>query len=45
MNFAPESSPYNMPELAWRFGYPAVLLGMLGIAAVMLWAFRRRGYL
>ena len=45
MNFAPEASPYNMPELAWRYGYPAVMLGMLLVGLLMLWAFRRRGYL
>jgi hypothetical protein len=22
MNFNPESSPWNMPELSWRWGYP-----------------------
>ena len=43
MNFA--GSPYNMPELGWTFGYPAVMLGMLGVAAVMLLHFRRQGYL
>ncbi|RMG42538.1 MAG: magnesium and cobalt transport protein CorA, partial [Acidobacteria bacterium] len=25
MNFDPYSSPWNMPELRWRWGYPAVL--------------------
>jgi len=43
MNFA--DSPYNMPELGWTFGYPAVMLGMLGVAAVMLLHFRRQEYL
>ncbi|MEF8791146.1 MAG: magnesium/cobalt transporter CorA [Haloarculaceae archaeon] len=43
MNFG--DSPYNMPELGWTLGYPAAMLGMLGIAAVMLLHFRRRGYL
>jgi magnesium transporter len=43
MNFA--GGPYNMPELAWRFGYPAVMVGMAGIAGVMLWHFRRAGWL
>lgn len=31
-----------MPELEWRFGYFAVLGGMLTIVAGMLWFFRRR---
>jgi magnesium transporter len=43
MNFA--DGPYNVPELAWRFGYPAVMLGMLAVGLLMLWAFRRRNYL
>jgi magnesium transporter len=43
MNFA--DSPYNMPELGWRFGYPAVMVGMGLIVAVLLAHFRQRGYL
>lgn len=43
MNFA--DSPYNMPELTWTFGYPAVVLGMVALTAVMLVHFRRQGYL
>ncbi len=35
----------NMPELGWRFGYPAVLLLMTVIAAVMLLFFRRKRWL
>jgi magnesium transporter len=42
MNFS--DSPYNMPELGWTFGYPAVLLGMLGTAIVMIAYFRREGW-
>jgi magnesium transporter len=44
MNFD-RSSPWNMPELGWRFGYPA--FWALSIAAVfaMLWMFRRKGWL
>ncbi len=30
MNFDPNSSPYNMPELRWYYGYPTVL----GVMAV-----------
>ena len=44
MNFD-RAQPLNMPELGWRFGY----LGFWGIAlvavGVMLWHFRRRGWL
>jgi len=43
MNFA--DSPYNMPELGWTYGYPAVMVGMLFVALVMLWYFRRESYI
>jgi magnesium transporter len=42
MNFS--GGPYNMPELGWTFGYPAVMLGMALVGLVMVWAFRERGY-
>jgi len=45
MNFDPDASRWNMPELGWAFGYPAVLLLMLAIAAGMLVMFRRMGWL
>jgi magnesium transporter len=34
-----------MPELAWRWAYPSFWLAMLGIAALLLLWFRRRGWL
>nr|WP_276607314.1 CorA family divalent cation transporter [Thermococcus indicus] len=34
-----------MPELAWRYSYPAVLTVMLGIALGMLAYFRRKGWI
>ncbi len=40
-----EGSPYNMPELGWTDGYPAVVFGMLGVTAVMLAYFRQEGWL
>jgi len=43
MNF--EDGPYNMPELGWTFGYPAVVVGMAATALVMLAYFRREGWL
>ncbi|MBX0324597.1 magnesium/cobalt transporter CorA [Halomicroarcula sp. F13] len=43
MNFG--ESAYNMPELGWTFAYPATMLGMVLMVAVMLVHFRRRGYL
>ncbi|HJL15995.1 MAG TPA: magnesium/cobalt transporter CorA [Sandaracinaceae bacterium LLY-WYZ-13_1] len=45
MNFDPQASPYNMPELGWRYGYPAALGVMLSIALGMLWFFRRKRWL
>ena len=35
----------HMPELEWRFGYPAVLLALVVISVGFLIWFRRRGYL
>jgi magnesium transporter len=34
-----------MPELHQRWAYPALWVAMLAIAAVMIWAFRRRGWI
>lgn len=45
MNFDPQASPYNMPELGWRYGYPAVLAVMAAAAAGMLLYFRRKKWL
>lgn len=45
MNFDPEASPWNMPELGWRFGYFAALGLMATIVVGMLFWFRRRGWL
>jgi magnesium transporter len=42
MNFNTQASPFNMPELGWRYGYPAVLAFMAAIAAGMLLYFRRK---
>lgn len=35
----------EMPELAWTWGYPAVMLGMAGMTAALVLHFRRRDYL
>lgn len=45
MNFDPKASPYNMPELGWRYGYPAVLLVMAAVVAGMIWFFRRKKWM
>lgn len=44
MNFDPEVSPLNMPELKWAWGYPVVMGGMLVTGLLLLWYFKRRGW-
>lgn len=34
-----------MPELRWRWGYPAIWGVMIGVSGALLWWFRRRGWL
>lgn len=45
MNFDRAASPWNMPELGWRFGYLMSLAVMAAIAGGLLYYFRRRGWL
>jgi magnesium transporter len=45
MNFNPNSSPWNMPELNWKWGYPFALALMAAVAIVLLIYFRRKGWL
>lgn len=45
MNFDTKASVFNMPELASPIGYPAVLIFMTVIAVIMLYYFRRKGWL
>ena len=45
MNFDPDSSPWNMPELRWRYGYPIIMMIMAVIAAFMMIYFWRKGWL
>ncbi|AUX46645.1 magnesium transporter [Sorangium cellulosum] len=45
MNFHHESSPYNMPELDWYYGYPMVWLLMLASVVGLLTYYRRKGWL
>ncbi len=45
MNFDPKSSPWNMPELDWYWGYPFVLAVVVAISAGSLLYFRKRGWL
>jgi len=45
MNFDPDSSPYNMPELRWRYGYPMAWGLMVLTVAGMFWYFKHKGWL
>lgn len=45
MNFKTEVSPWNMPELSWRYGYPFALGMMCAVAIGMLLNFKWRGWL
>lgn len=45
MNFNPDKSPFNMPELNWYLGYPFAL-GLMTIVGVgMLFYFRRKNWM
>jgi magnesium transporter len=45
MNFNPDASPFNMPELNWYWGYPFCLGVMFAIALFLIAYFWRRGWL
>jgi len=45
MNFARETSPWNMPELGWRLGYPFALALMAIVAGSFVIFFSRKGWL
>lgn len=45
MNFDPDASPWNMPELRWVYGYPFALGLMLVTVIGLLIHFRRKGWL
>jgi magnesium transporter len=42
MNFDTEASPFNMPELGMRYGYPLFWLAALVVGGGLLWYFRRK---
>ena len=44
MNFNPEASPLNMPELNWFLGYPFSLAIMAAVAGALVVYFRRKGW-
>jgi magnesium transporter len=45
MNFDPDASPWNMPELRWVYGYPFVVVLMLGVAALTFGYIYRKGWI
>lgn len=45
MNFDRQASPFNMPELHWRYGYPFALGLMLLMVSSLLLFFWRKGWL
>jgi magnesium transporter len=45
MNFDTNASPYNMPELRWRLGYPFSLALMAASILGLLVFYRRKGWL
>lgn len=45
MNFDPNVSEWNMPELEWAYGYPFALGLMLLLALALLVYFRHRGWI
>lgn len=44
MNFDPETSPFNMPELKFYYGYPLSLGFMAIIASCLMYFFWKRGW-
>ena len=44
MNFNPDASPWNMPELNWYWGYPFCWALMITTAAALVYFFWRRGW-
>ena len=45
MNFDPDASPWNMPELDADYGYPTLLFVLAGMAVAMLVFFRRKRWI
>lgn len=45
MNFNPEKSPWNMPELNAYWGYPMAMVAMGAIALLELYYFWKKGWL
>ncbi|KAB1188311.1 MULTISPECIES: magnesium/cobalt transporter CorA [Haloferax] len=45
MNFDPAVSAFNMPELGWKYGYAATMLGMAAVSGILLVYFRHESWL
>ena len=45
MNFNPEISPFNMPELNWYYGYPFIIGIMVALGVIMLLYFKRKRWM
>lgn len=45
MNFNPDKSPWNMPELNWLYGYPVALLVMTSLMGGLLFWMHWKGWL
>jgi len=45
MNFDSSASPFNMPELGARYGYPVFWVVALAIGGGLLWFFKRKRWL
>ncbi len=45
MNFDPQVSPWNMPELSWYYGYPYAIGLMASLAGGLLFYFYRKGWI
>ena len=45
MNFDPDASPLNMPELRWEWGYPAFWVAILVLGAGMVYLFKRKNWM
>ncbi len=45
MNFNPEASAWNMPELHWKYGYPVIMFCMLMVAVGLIFFFKKKKWL
>ncbi len=45
MNFDPDSSPWNMPEVRWYLGYPLCVGLMVVVSIAQLYFFYKRGWI